>query len=81
MEIEEIAVMTSHCSNCNKIHNFDTEVSGYCSTCKKKDMCEKCCYSHTCIPGKVRQLHIIINPKWISNLRKSLNYEDKKIKS
>jgi hypothetical protein len=56
------------CEICKRPHNFRKQVSGSCSTCNKRDMCEDCCLSHKCIEGKVRQLGIISNPAWIMNL-------------
>ena len=63
------------CSECKKPHDFDKECSGSCSTCNKMFLCCNCCYTHECLPGKSRQLRIIINPTWICNLRKNLNPE------
>lgn len=62
--------MDTYCQECKKPHDFTKECFGSCSTCQKKDMCEKCCYNHECIPGKSRQLLIITNPAWVCNLRK-----------
>ena len=61
----------TQCQECFKAHDFKRECFGYCSTCKKEDMCENCCYTHECIPGKIRQLQIITNPAWICNLIKT----------
>ena len=60
------------CTECKKPYDFETQVSGSCSTCNKKNMCETCCYSHECIEGKRKQLIIITNPKWICNLVKNM---------
>lgn len=64
------------CQNCFKAHDFQREAYGSCSTCKKKHMCETCCYEHKCLEGKNMQLQMIINPSWIYNLMKSIEEKD-----
>lgn len=66
------------CEVCHKAHDFSKWCSGSCSTCGKQWMCEPCCYSHECIPGKGRQLRIITNPAWIMNLRQTFGKTEPK---
>ena len=65
--------LPTQCKNCFKAHDFIRECFGCCATCKKDYMCEGCCYSHECVPGKSRNLRIITNPAWICNLVKTLS--------
>jgi hypothetical protein len=60
--------LPTHCQECKQPHDFSKQCSGDCTTCAKKWMCEQCCYTHECIPGKARHLRIITNPAWICNL-------------
>ena len=68
----------THCQECKLPCDFDKEMSGSCSTCKKKYLCYACCYTHECLLGKARHLCIITNPQWICNLRKILDEDRQK---
>lgn len=63
-----------NCDSCKLEYDFDNLMSGSCATCDKKHICADCIYIHDCIEGKARQLRIITNPKWITNLVKNGNY-------
>ncbi len=64
--------MKNICPECKKIFNIDKKISANCMTCNKKYMCVECCYTHDCLPGKPRQIHLISNPEWVVSLKKSI---------
>ncbi len=68
----------TECEVCKLPHDFAKYCYGSCRTCGKQWMCENCCFTHDCIPGKGRQLAIISNPAWIMNLMKILEKSNDK---
>ena len=71
-EGRKVSELPKRCQGCNCWYEFDKYSSGSCFTCNKSFLCQDCCWTHDCIPGKARRLAIITNPKWICNLRKTL---------
>jgi hypothetical protein len=64
--------LPNNCQVCKIPLDFSKHCSGVCKTCNRKYMCEDCCYTHPCVPGKRRQLIILTNPSWVMNLMKTL---------